>query len=174
AFRHGEDDHYWNDPLTEEIEVMGRKYKGAFLQSKCDKCHYQELNVGYAPLASKGKKLFIDVGCWGCHPIEGYSDLAKRGPTLAGIASKTSPGWLHTWIGYPKGWRPATRMPNFWPGAVDPDAVPHPEGQSKEQVQAEHRKLREQEVAEIAAYLWTSSRPAPLLVTSAPKGDASK
>src|SRR5437868_565491 len=131
AFRHGEDDHYWNDPLTEEIEVMGRKYKGAFLQSKCDKCHYQELNVGYAPLASKGKKLFIDVGCWGCHPIEGYSDLAKRGPTLASIASKTSPGWLHTWIGYPKGWRPATRMPNFWPGAVDPDAVPHPEGQSK-------------------------------------------
>src|SRR3989441_2482168 len=23
AFRHGEDDHYWNDPLTDEMEVMG-------------------------------------------------------------------------------------------------------------------------------------------------------
>ena len=39
---------------------------------------------------------------------------------------------------------------------------------------AEHRKLREQEVAGIAAYLWTQSEPAPLLATSAPKGDAAR
>ena len=35
-----------------------------------------------APMLDKGKKLFVDVGCWGCHPIEGYTDLAKRGPAL--------------------------------------------------------------------------------------------
>ena len=173
-FRHGEDDHDWNDPLTDEVHVMGRKYKGAFMQSKCDKCHYQELNVEYAPLLSKGKKLFTDVGCWGCHPIEGYNELAKRGPTLTNIASKTSPGWLHRWISYPKGWRPATRMPNFWPGALDADAVPHPEGQDKAAVVAQHTKLREQEVAAISAYLWTESEPAKLLASVAPKGDAAK
>ncbi|HWE25300.1 MAG TPA: c-type cytochrome [Myxococcales bacterium] len=174
AFRHGEDDHYWNDPLTDEVEVMGHKYKGAFLQAKCDQCHYQELNVNYAPLLAKGKKLFTDVGCWGCHPIEGYNDLPKRGPTLLTISSKTTPGWLHTWISYPKGWRPATRMPNFWPGAVSADAVPHPEGTSDEQIVAEHKKVREEEVAQIAAYIWTNQEPSKLLASKAPQGDAAK
>ena len=95
-FRHGEDDHDWNDPLTDEVTVMGKKYKGAFMQSKCDKCHNLEYTLADAPLLSKGKKLFTDVGCWGCHPIEGYNDLAKRGPTLTNITAKTTPGWLHT------------------------------------------------------------------------------
>ncbi|HYV67412.1 MAG TPA: c-type cytochrome, partial [Myxococcales bacterium] len=174
AFRHGEDDHYWNDPLTEEVAVMGRNYPGAFLQAKCDQCHYQQMNVDHAPLLAKGKKLFVDVGCWGCHPIEGYNDLNKRGPTLTNIASKTTPGWLHTWISYPKGWRPATRMPNFWPGAVSADAVPNPDNKKPEELVAEHKKLRDQEVAQIAAYIWTSSDHAKLPVSSTAKGDAAK
>ena len=181
-FRHGEDDHDWNDPLTEEVTVMDKKYPGAFMQSKCEKCHASELTLAEAPLLSRGKKLFVDVGCWGCHPIDGYSDLpnqnqpplTKRGPTLTNIASKTTRGWMTTWISYPKGWRPATRMPNFWPGAVDANAVPHPEGMTDEQVVAAQQKLREQEVAAIVAYLWTSSDKAPLLVQTAPKGDAAK
>src|SRR3954454_5309850 len=174
AFRHGEDDHDWNDPLTEEVDVMGEHFRGAFMQSKCDKCHAQDMNLAYAPLLDKGKKLFVEVGCWGCHPIEGYLDLAKRGPNLTAVATKTSPGWLTTWISYPKGWRPATRMPNFWPGAVDPNSVPRAEGQTDEQVLAEQRKLREKEVSEIVAYLWTQSDKGKLLVDTAPKGDAAK
>src|SRR6266850_191962 len=162
AFRHGEDDHHWNDPLTDEVTVMGKKYKGAFMQSKCDKCHSQQLTLAHAPLLSKGKKLFTDVGCWGCHPIEGYNELAKRGPTLTNIASKTTQGWLQTWIAYPKGWRPATRMPNFWPGAVDASSVPHPEALKPEEVIAQHRQLRDQEVSAIVAYLWSNSDRAPL------------
>jgi cytochrome c2 len=168
AFRHGVDDHDWNDPLTDEVTILGKKYKGAFLQSKCDKCHAQELTLAHAPLLSRGKKLFIDVGCWGCHPIEGYNDLAKRGPTLTTIASKTTPGWLQTWIKYPKGFRPATRMPNFWPGAVDPSSVPPQEGEKPEQTQARHQKLRDQEVLAIGAYLWANSEPAKL--RELPKG----
>ena len=173
-FRHGEDDHDWNDPLTDEVTVMGKKFKGAFMQSKCDKCHAQEMTLADAPLLSQGKKLFTDVGCWGCHPIEGYNDLAKRGPTLTNIASKTSPGWATTWIQYPKAWRPATRMPNFWPGAVDANAVPHKPEEKPEEVMATHTKLRAQEVSAIVAYLWQNSEPAPLLVKSAPAGDAAK
>src|SRR2546422_3422163 len=174
AFRHGEDDHDWNDPLTDEVKVMGRKYKGAFMQSKCDKCHTQQLTLSHAPLLSKGKKLFIDVGCWGCHPIEGYNDLPKRGPTLTNIASKTTRGRLQTWVAYPKGWRPATRMPNFWPGAVDANSIPHNGSQKPEEVLAQQQKLREQEVSAIVAYLWSTSEKAPLLSQSAPKGDAEK
>jgi cytochrome c2 len=174
AFRHGEDDHDWNDPLTDEVMVMGKKYPGAFMQSKCNKCHTQELTLTHAPLLSRGKKLFTDVGCWGCHPIEGFSDLPRRGPTLTNITSKTTQGWLHTWISYPKGWRPGTRMPDFWPGAVDADAVPHGDTVKPEQVIAEHKKLRDQEVAAIVAYLWTNSDKAPLLAATAPRGDAAK
>lgn len=173
-FRHGEDDHDWNDPLTDEVTVMGKKYKGAFLQAKCDKCHAQEITLASAPLLSRGKKLFTDVGCWGCHPIEGYNELPKRGPTLLTIASKTTPGWATRWISYPKAWRPATRMPNFWPGAVDANAVPTPLGETPEQVMAGQRKLREQEVSAIVAYLWTNSEKAPLLVSTAPRGDAAR
>jgi cytochrome c2 len=173
-FRHGEDDHHWNDPLTDEVAVMGKKFPGAFMQSKCDKCHAQELTLAYAPLMSRGKKLFTDVGCWGCHPIEGYTDLPKRGPTLTTISSKTNPGWLLNWISYPRGWRPGTRMPNFWPGAVDANAVPHPEGQSAERVLSDQKKLREREVAAIGAYLWMNAEPAKLLVASVPRGDAAK
>jgi len=173
AFRHGEDDHDWNDPLTEEVSVMGKKFKGAFMQAKCDKCHYSDINLAYAPVLSKGKKLFTDVGCWGCHPIEGYNELAKRGPTLTNIQSKTTPGWASTWISYPKAWRPATRMPNFWPGAVDASTVSHPDTMSDEAVLASQRKIRDQEVAAITAYLWTSSEPGRLQTTTL-AGDAAK
>ena len=174
AFRHGEDDHDWNDPLTDEVKVMGRKYKGAFMQSKCDKCHTQQLTLSHAPLLSKGKKLFIDVGCWGCHPIEGYNDLPKRGPTLTNIASKTTRGWLQTWIAYPKGWRPATRMPNFWPGAVDANSVPYNGSEKPEEVMAQQQKLRGQEVSAVVAYLWSTSEKAPLLPMLKEGGEAEK
>jgi cytochrome c2 len=174
AFRHGEDDHDWNDPLTDEITVMGKKYKGAFMQSKCDKCHSAEYTLAEAPLLSKGKKLFTDVGCWGCHPIEGFNDLPKRGPELTTIAGKTTQGWARTWISYPKAWRPPTRMPNFWPGAVDPKAVAHLEGENDAQALARNQKLREQEVSAIVAYLWSTSAKGPLLVSAAPGGDAAK
>jgi cytochrome c2 len=173
-FRHGEDDHDWNDPLTDEVTVMGKQFKGAFMQAKCEKCHAQEVTLAGAPLLSRGKKLFTDVGCWGCHPIEGYNDLAKRGPTLTNIASKTTRGWASTWISYPKGWRPATRMPNFWPGAVDANAVPHTPEQKPDEVMATHGKLRSQEVSAIVAYLWQNSEKAPLLAATAPAGDAAK
>ena len=180
AFRHGSDDHHWNDPLTEEVTVLGKKYKGAFLQSKCDKCHTQALDLPYAPLLSKGKKLFIDVGCWGCHPSEGYNDLPKRGPTLTNIQSKSPPGWLQTWIANPRGFRPHTRMPNFWPGAVDANAVPHPAGKTADEtariekdVVAKERAVRDREVAAITAYLMTSSDRAKL-VSYPGNGDAKK
>jgi cytochrome c2 len=173
-FRHGAEDHDWNDPLTEEVRVLGKKFKGAFAQSKCDKCHREELTVPRAPLLTQGKKLFVEVGCWGCHPIEGYSDLPRRGPQLTNLVTKTTPGWLETWISYPRGWRPYTRMPNFWPGAVDGSVVPKQAGENDEQARARHQKLRAEEVSQIAAYLWTTSTPGKLPAMPAHPGSAAK
>jgi cytochrome c len=173
-FRHGVDDHHWNDPLTDEVPVLGKKYKGALLESKCEKCHREELTVNRAPLLTRGKKMFVEVGCWGCHPTDGYNDLPKRGPTLTNLVTKTSPGWLETWISHPKGWRPYTRMPNFWPGAVDGSAVPKLSGENDEQARARHEKLRAEEVPQIAAYLWMTSQPASLPAMPAKAGSAEK
>jgi mono/diheme cytochrome c family protein len=171
-FRHGADDHDWNDPLTEEVRVLGRKFKGAFLEAKCEKCHREELTVNRAPLLTRGKKLFVEAGCWGCHPTEGYNDLPRRGPTLTNLVTKTTPGWLETWIAYPRGWRPHTRMPNFWPGAVDGSSVPRVGGEGEEQARARHQKIRDEEVAQIAAYLWVSSQPGKLPRMPARPGSA--
>ncbi|HET6923536.1 MAG TPA: c-type cytochrome [Anaeromyxobacteraceae bacterium] len=171
-FRHGADDHHWNDPLTEEVRVLGKKFKGAFVESKCEKCHREELTVNAAPLLTRGKKLFVEVGCWGCHPTEGYNDLPRRGPTLTNLVGKTTPGWLQTWIAHPRGWRPYTRMPNFWPGAEDPSSAPRLPGESEEQARERHRKIRDEEVAQIAAYLWASSEPGALPPPPAKAGSA--
>ncbi len=173
-FRHGADDHHWNDPLTDEVRVLGAKFEGAFVQSKCEKCHREELTVNRAPLLTRGKKLFVEVGCWGCHPTEGYNDLPKRGPTLTSLVSKTTPGWLQTWISYPRGWRPHTRMPNFWPGAVDASSVPRIAGESAEQTLARHRAVRAEEVSQIAAYLWVTAEPARLPPLPAAPGSPEK
>ena len=171
-FRHGADDHYWNDPLTDEVRVLGRKFEGAFVESKCEKCHREELTVNRAPLLTRGKKLFVEVGCWGCHPTDGYNDLPKRGPTLANLVTKTTPGWLETWIRNPRAWRPATRMPNFWPGAVDGAAVARLAGETEDAARARHARVREEEVARIAAYLWVTSEPARLPPMPARAGSA--
>ncbi len=173
-FRHGAEDHHWNDPLTDEVRILGKPFKGAFLEAKCEKCHREEINVNRAPLLTRGKKLFVEAGCWGCHPTEGYNDLPKRGPTLTSLVSKTTPGWLQTWISYPRGWRPYTRMPNYWPGAVDAGSVPRPAGETAEQTLARHGGVRAEEVAQIAAYLWVTSRPSTLVQPPARAGSPQK
>src|SRR5260370_38972037 len=76
-FRHGEDDHHWNDPLTDEVTVMGKKFKGAFMQSKCDKCHAAAITLAEGPLLARGKEPVVDAGGWGSHPIEGYNNRPK-------------------------------------------------------------------------------------------------
>jgi len=80
AFRHGEDDHYWNDPLTEEVEVMGRKYQGAFLQAKCDQC-MRSSSTSTTRLSWRRERSSSSTSAgWSCHPIEGYK---RAGQTRA-------------------------------------------------------------------------------------------
>jgi len=173
-FRHAAEDHHWNDPLTDEVRVLERRFKGAFLEAKCEKCHREELTVNRAPLLTQGKKLFVEAGCWGCHPTDGYNDLPKRGPTLTNLVTKTTPGWLQTWIAYPRGWRPFTRMPNFWPGAVEAANVPRQAGETAEQALARHRAVRADEVGAIAAYLWVTSSPGAVVPMPARAGSPEK
>jgi mono/diheme cytochrome c family protein len=131
---HGEV-HHWAEPLL----------RGALVQASCIKCHADAGHLTGADTIANGQKLFEELGCHGCHLVEGYEDLPKVGPYLRLIAAKADPSWLVRWVTNPHAYRAHTRMPNF---LFKPD-----------------------EAEAVAAYLldsskadsqqWLASRPAP-------------
>lgn len=94
---------------------------GNLMQSNCTNCHADVVSLDGAPILTKGKKLFLKLGCHGCHLVEGYADERKVGPSLNRIAAKVDPSWLYRWVKKPKDYLPETRMPDF--GLSDEDAL---------------------------------------------------
>ena len=86
---------------------------GNLMQANCRNCHAPQVELEGAPILSQGKKLFIKLGCHGCHLVDGYQKERKVGPSLLRIASKVDPSWLVRWIKKPKNYLPKTRMPFF-------------------------------------------------------------
>jgi mono/diheme cytochrome c family protein len=130
ALTHAE---YWLTPVLGLDEHTGRtseETKG-YMESNCRRCHdgVMMLDYGvnpetdepqdYAPNLTKGLALFEDLGCHGCHAVEGYSaidNIAKVGPSLAKIGSKVKDtAWLESWIKKPEAYLANTTMPNFFP-----------------------------------------------------------
>ncbi len=130
ALTHAE---YWLSPVLGLDEHTGRtseETKG-YMESNCRRCHdgVMKLDYGvdsetdepvdYAPNLTKGLALFEDLGCHGCHAVEGYSaieNIAKVGPSLAKVGSKVKDtAWLESWIKKPEAYLPKTTMPNFFP-----------------------------------------------------------
>lgn len=103
GFAHGEDDHYWEDPLLRGVDVY----------ASCNSCHANQSILASAPPYTQAKQLMIESGCHGCHEIKGYADLPKVGPDLGRLAHKTNTGWVYRWVKDPKDHNPHTRMPNF-------------------------------------------------------------
>jgi len=135
--------HQWEFPLM----------RGDFMQSNCQRCHSEQRWIDAAPVYEKGKGLFIDKGCVGCHAVKGSEDHARIAPELTRIKSKVTPDWLVSWIENPKAFYPETRMPMFvfddlQLGAKDPkdnvNVMAHPERQSDT-------------ATKMAAYLWQQS-----------------
>lgn len=105
---HGYDE-FWQHPML----------RGAQMQSRCLKCH---VDVGslrdsdgqqMAPNWVHGERLFEQLGCHGCHLVQGYDGLEKIGPYLKLASAKLDPSWAVRWIINPHQFRPHTRMPNF-------------------------------------------------------------
>ena len=130
ALTHAE---YWLTPVLGMDEHTGRtseETKG-YMESNCRRCHdgVMMLDYGvnpetdqpqdYAPNLTKGLALFEDLGCHGCHAVEGYSaieNINKVGPSLAKVGSKIKDTtWLESWIKKPEAYLPNTTMPNFFP-----------------------------------------------------------
>ncbi len=130
ALTHAE---YWLTPvlgMDEHTERTSEETKG-YMESNCRRCHDgvmmldYEVKPGtdqpqdYAPNLTKGLALFEDLGCHGCHAVEGYSaieTIGKVGPSLAKIGSKIKDiAWLESWLKKPEAYLPHTTMPNFFP-----------------------------------------------------------
>ena len=115
---HGEVE-YWLTPI----------YRGKIAQASCLKCHTAGREVKGADVLWEGKRLFEELGCYGCHETKGFGEFNSIiGPNLRNIKNKVQPEWLTDWIKDPKAFRPTTKMPDF--------------------------RLSEEESRAIAAYLW--------------------
>ena len=53
------------------------------MQANCIKCHQSVQHLDGAPTLARGEKLFVELGCHGCHLAEGYEDLAKENGVTA-------------------------------------------------------------------------------------------
>lgn len=117
--------------LEKELEEKRSELRG-YLYTNCRRCHSEVMMLDYpspppetadardyAPDLSKGMALFEDLGCQGCHAVDGYpalEKLANVGPSLAKIGSKVNgTEWLVGWLKDPPSYLPDTKMPVFFP-----------------------------------------------------------
>jgi mono/diheme cytochrome c family protein len=94
---------FWEHPLL----------RGEKVQARCSKCHMDVADIDHADHIAAGQKLFENLGCTGCHLVQGLEDMPKVGPYLRRIAAKVDPSWLTRWVTNPHAYRPSTKMPNF-------------------------------------------------------------
>ncbi len=114
-------DYYDADGKLHEVHLREEwaLFRGPKMQANCIKCHPSVQTLEGAPVLARGEKLFVDLGCHGCHLSDGYEDLFKEngvtaiGPSLRRIGAKDDHGWMVRWITNPHEVRPRTRMPNF-------------------------------------------------------------
>ncbi len=117
-------------------------------EAACGRCHGSQVFFPEAEDLDAGRRLIVAMGCTACHPSDhpALRALPRIGPSLVGIAGKTTRAWAHRWLEAPRASRPTTRMPHFF----DLEA-----GSS-----AGERQRRSAEIRAIVDYLWQTSRPA--------------
>jgi len=113
---HG-DDHYWPSPMLGYVTQNWRadfkpKLKDkAFMQANCAQCHTEE-NFKGAPLVTKGRQIFFEKNCYGCHKVEGMS-AGTLGPDLSEVGKKFKLDYLWESIVEPRANSATSFMPKF-------------------------------------------------------------
>ncbi len=100
---------FWEHPL-----LLGPKMEANCLSCHTDMQTVATKNPTVGQYIARGEKLFIQLGCTGCHLVEGYGEVKKIGPHLRRVAAKSDPAWMVEWITSPHEFRPHTRMPHFF------------------------------------------------------------
>lgn len=116
-FAHGED-HFWTEPMlgyvTQETwradfkeKLKGREY----MQANCAQCH-TEKDFKATPVVNKGRELFMQKNCYGCHRIEGISN-GTLGPDLSDVGKKWNLNYIYESIADPRANSQTSFMPKF-------------------------------------------------------------
>jgi len=102
----------WKFDRFNDTPILPMRYT----EAGCYRCHSEETNFREAPTLDAGIKTVEDLGCWGCHRIEGLDrqNLPKVGPSLEKVASKVTREWATRWVMRPDAFRASTRMPQFF------------------------------------------------------------
>jgi len=145
-------------------------YPRQYTEAGCVKCHAGQVDVEGGEKITKALHMVELYGCHACHKIDNwrFANLQKPGPSLDGIAEKTTPEWAFRWIANPSRFRPTTRMPSFFyqRNMVGP-AVPPAE-------RAQNVKYQDAEIHSIVTYLFAKSTrrqwPAPSTAGDAAHG----
>jgi len=74
-----------------------------------------------AATIAKGKTLFMEHGCYGCHTVGKVG--TPIAPDLAWIGAKRDRAYLGTWLRDPLSQRPTAHMPKIQLGSGDADAL---------------------------------------------------
>lgn len=80
----------WTEPRDPEFELapmlgVHSRHFGNMFEASCAKCHLNEIELKGAPQLSYGRQLVEDMGCWGCHKIQGFE---VKETELAGLGEK--------------------------------------------------------------------------------------
>ncbi|MDQ5858300.1 MAG: c-type cytochrome, partial [Acidobacteriota bacterium] len=149
----------WKFDRFNETPILPMKYA----EAGCYRCHADETNFRDAPKLDAGMKLVEDLGCWGCHRIEGLEKqgLPRVGPSLEKVASKVSRDWTTRWVMKPDSFRPSTKMPQFFyqENFVDVSG-PKPPTEAQKRMNEQGRIENDAMVNSIVAYLFAKSRSA--------------
>jgi len=96
--------HYWDWPMVPQDKIY----------SSCFQCHQGTDRIDGVPEYNESRQLVEELGCYGCHKVEGFEHLRKAGPDLTNLAAKTNEPWARKWVEAPRDYRPTTRMPHFF------------------------------------------------------------
>lgn len=101
---------HWEHPL------LPMKY----IESACAKCHLPT-DVPQAPKLARGREVFEELGCIGCHKLHGIGGVI--GPELEHVGATRGPEWLLAHFKNPGAVTPGSAMPAIQASAADLDAL---------------------------------------------------
>ncbi|HTI50956.1 MAG TPA: c-type cytochrome [Planctomycetaceae bacterium] len=110
------------DPHAAKLQPVEIAGIVSYLFDKSEPLKLDEWAADYKPDAERGKRLFSQRGCLGCHSHNDFPGIKQDfGPNLTNVHQKiSSMKWLYTWIREPTRHSSRTRMPNLY---VEPETI---------------------------------------------------